>query len=210
MGITDMAEGIVYILVNEAMPGLAKIGKTSAGIEDRIRSLDTTGVPLPFECFHASKVSDIDFVETHLHDAFGDFRVRRRREFFRISPERVQAALLLAQIKDVTPLDDVVEDADDKAALDESRTWQPPFSFHMVDIPVGAILQFVKDPEITCSVSGNKKIQFEDRETSLSSAARTILHRMGYTWKQVPGPRYWLYEGESLSERRRRMEEEDD
>ena len=80
-----MAEGIVYILVNEAMPGLSKIGKTSARIEERMRALDTTSVPLPFECFHASKVKDIDFVETQLHDAFDDVRVRKRREFFRIT-----------------------------------------------------------------------------------------------------------------------------
>ena len=205
-----MAEGIIYILINEAMPGLSKIGKTTVPIEDRMRSLDTTGVPLPFECFHASRVDNIDFVETQLHDAFADYRVRTKREFFRVAPERVQSALLLAQVKDATPFEDAGEDADDKAALDESRTWQPPFSFKVVNIPIGAKLQFAKNPEITCSVTGNKKIFFEGDETSLSTAALTILHRMGFTWRTVQGPRYWLYEGESLAERRRRMEGQDD
>ena len=103
-----MSEGIVYILINEAMPGLTKIGKTSTAIEQRMRDLDSTGVPLPFECFHASRVGDMDFVERQLHDAFDDTRVRQRREFFRISPERVRSALLLAQIDDLKPRDDVV------------------------------------------------------------------------------------------------------
>lgn len=38
---------IVYVLINEAMPGYVKIGLTSGSLEERIRSLDTTGVPLP-------------------------------------------------------------------------------------------------------------------------------------------------------------------
>ena len=44
--------GIIYVLVNEAMPGLIKIGKiTKEGksVEDRMKELDSTGVPLPFE-----------------------------------------------------------------------------------------------------------------------------------------------------------------
>ena len=110
----------------------------------------------------------------------------------------------------MTPSEDVVEDAEDRTALKEARAWQSHFNFKMVEIPVGAILEFAKDPETTCTVSGNKKIQFEDQETSLSRAALTILHRMGYTWQQVRGPSYWLFEGESLEERRRRMEEDDD
>ena len=40
---------IVYILTNEAMPGLIKIGLTNATVEQRMLSLDTTSVPLPFE-----------------------------------------------------------------------------------------------------------------------------------------------------------------
>lgn len=49
---------IVYILQNDSMPGLVKIGRTSSNLEDRIRQLDTTGVPLPFRCFYAAEVKD--------------------------------------------------------------------------------------------------------------------------------------------------------
>ena len=88
-----MTEGAVYILMNEAMPGYTKVGKTTSTVEQRMKELDTSGVPLPFECFYAAKVADIDHVEKSLHDAFADHRVRQRREFFRIAPERVKSAL---------------------------------------------------------------------------------------------------------------------
>jgi hypothetical protein len=42
---------IVYILTNEAMPGLIKIGCTNVELASRIKQLYTTGVPLPFELF---------------------------------------------------------------------------------------------------------------------------------------------------------------
>ena len=64
-------QDIVYILINEAMPNYVKVGITS-DLEQRIRSLDTTGIPLPFECFYATKVKDARFVEKQLHDAFDD------------------------------------------------------------------------------------------------------------------------------------------
>ena len=45
-----MAAGIIYILINEAMPDCMKVGKTATSIEDRMKSQDTTGVPLPALC----------------------------------------------------------------------------------------------------------------------------------------------------------------
>src|SRR5262249_18080395 len=81
---------VVYILTNPAMPGLVKIGRTSdgVGVETRLRQLDTTCLPLPFECFYAVEVEDAQKVERALHDAFDDHRIRSNREFFRLSPDR--------------------------------------------------------------------------------------------------------------------------
>ncbi len=135
--------------------------------------------------------------------------MRPRREFFRIAPERVQSALQLAALEDATPREDVVEDAEDQAALNKARTWRDPFNFHMVDIPPGSILTFSKDPSVTCKVVDHKKIEFEGEVTSLSGSAVTIVQRMGYKWTHVAGPFYWEFEDETLDERRRRMEAED-
>ncbi len=203
-----MAQGIVYVLINEAMPSYTKIGKTLSSVEQQMRELDTTSVPLPFECFFAAKVADMDFVERQLHDAFDDHRVRPRREFFNVAPERVRSALMLAALEDVTPRDDIVEDADDLAALNKARNIRSAFNFEMVGISAGAVLTFAKDPSITATVIDNKRINFEGDATSLAKAALTLLQRQGYTRYAVAGPVYWHFEGESLSERRRRMEEE--
>lgn len=48
---------IVYVLSNEAMPGLVKIGRTSQEPAQRLRNLYTTGVPLPFKCEYACYTS---------------------------------------------------------------------------------------------------------------------------------------------------------
>ncbi len=80
---------IVYILTNETMPGLVKIGFTTNDLAKRIKELYSTGVPLPFELFYACEVQDGASVERKLHDAFDDHRVSQNREFFRIAPERV-------------------------------------------------------------------------------------------------------------------------
>ncbi len=192
------------------MPGYVKVGKTTTTVEQRMRELDTSGVPVPFECFHAATVQDVNTVERRLHDAFGDHRIRKRREFFRIDPERVRSALLLAQINDVTPRDDVVEDADDQAALDTARKRRGPFNFEIVGIGTGSVLTFSKDQNITCTVIDNKYVEFDGERTSLSASALKILHDMGYTWKQVAGPDYWEYEGETLWAMRLRLEEDAD
>lgn len=50
---------IIYILTNEAMPGMVKVGLTNDSVEARITHLSSsTGVPLPFECYFAAEVSD--------------------------------------------------------------------------------------------------------------------------------------------------------
>ena len=194
---------IIYILINEAMPGYVKIGRTT-NLEQRIRSLDTTSVPLPFECFYACTVKDANFVENQLHDAFLDHRVRSSREFFEISPERAVSALKLAEIENVTPKKDFVETQEDQQALNEARTRRTVFNFKMVDIPVGAELTFSRDENMKARVVDNRLIEFNGETTSLSTSAQKIL---GYDYG-VAGTDYWMYEGETLDERRRRMETE--
>ena len=54
---------IIYILVNESMPDLVKIGRTNRSIEQRIKELDNTSVPLPFQCFYAAEVSNAALVK---------------------------------------------------------------------------------------------------------------------------------------------------
>lgn len=201
--------GIIYILMNEAMPGYVKVGMTTSSVEQRMKELDSTGVPLPFECFYAARVADCKRAERLLHDAFGDHRVRERREFFQISPERIASALKLAALEDVTPKDDVTESKDDEVALNRARGQRSRFSFKIVDIPPGAVLTHVKDFSVTCTVIDNTRVHYQGADMSLSKAALAAVHSMGYTWKAVSGPEYWEYEGQTLDELRRFIETSD-
>ncbi len=194
----------VYILINEAMPGYVKIGRTT-NLEQRIRSLDTTGLPLPFECFYACTVKDSLFVEQQLHNAFMDQRTRSSREFFEISPDRAVAALKLAEIENVTPKKDFVESVEDQNALNEARTRRSAFNFKMVDIPIGAELSFVNDENIKAKVVDNRSVLFNGEIISLSNSAQKILN---VDWP-AQGPIYWTYEGETLNERRKRFENQE-
>lgn len=196
-------DNIVYILTNPAMPGYVKIGLTS-NLEQRLRSLDNTSTPLPFECFYACTVADSNFVERQLHDAFDDFRVRSNREFYEIAPERVLAALKLAEIENVTPKNDIVETEEDQQALNNARTKRERFNFKMVDIPIGAEITFARDETIKARVYDSKNIFYDGEPSSLSAVAKKI---MGVDWPPQ-GPLYWVYEGETLDERRSRIESE--
>lgn len=152
--------------------------------------------------FYACTVEDADFVEKQLHDAFLDHRVRSSREFFELSPDRVVSALKLAEIENVTPKKDYVESSEDQQALNQARTRRAVFNFKMADIPVGAELSYVNDENIKAKVVDNKLIEMDGEVTSLSASAQKLL---GYSY-QVQGTVYWMYEGETLDERRRRLE----
>ena len=194
---------IIYILTNEAMPGYVKIGKTSTSLEQRIRELSSsTSIPLPFTCFYACTVKDSAFVEHQLHDAFDDSRINPKREFFQIAPERVVSALKLAEIEDITPKKDFVETKEDQEALHQARERRSAFKFSMVDISVGAELIFSRDENKKAKVIDDHSVEFDGEITSLSTSAQKIL---GYDYG-VAGTDYWMYEGETLDERRKRLD----
>ncbi len=197
---------IIYILTNEAMPGYVKIGKTNNNLEQRVRELSaSTSIPLPFTVFYACTVKNAQFVEHQLHDAFDNNRVNPRREFFQIAPERVVAALKLAEIENLTPKNDFVESKEDQKALNTARKIRSKFNFEMVKIPVGAELYFSRDENIKAKVIDThaaNSIELNGKKTSLSHSAQKIL---GYQYG-VAGTDYWMYDGETLDERRRRMD----
>jgi len=200
---------IIYILTNEAMPGYVKIGKTTTSVEQRVLELSRSStVPLPFECYYAAKVKDANKVELAFHDAFGDHRVNPRREFFNIAPERVVAILKLLTLEDVTPSRNVgVESKEDAIAIERARQKRSAFNFKMVEIPAGSELKFIRDENVTCVVAPDQKhVIFDNKEMSSSEAAAFVLGSKW--WPQGPG--YWTYEGETLDERRMRMEEGDE
>ena len=202
---------IVYILTNPAIPDLIKVGRTT-NLEDRLRNLSGhSGVPVPFEVYFACEVEDATAVEKRLHFGFGDHRINPKREFFSINPERVKAILEGWSLKDVTPTSDIVEDQEDVETLKRVRARKPVFRFSMVDIPKGSKLTFIRDETVSCSVAGDREVEFDGEVTSLNQVTLNLLNtRFGKDWGSVRGPDFWLYEDETLTERRMRLETEDE
>lgn len=197
--------GVVYVLTNSAFEDYVKVGRTT-NLEQRLKQLDNTSVPLPFRCVYAVEVEDDSLVEKLVHQAFADHRTRTTREFFEIDPQRVIAALKLTNGRDVTPKSDIAEDEEGTKAL-EKATRKPRKSYKIsdADVQIGDTVYFANNDKITAQVISDKKILFEGKETSLSKSALTLLNRDGYTWQNVNGWQYWMFKDETIAERLKRI-----
>jgi hypothetical protein len=191
--------GIIYILTNPAMPGIVKIGKTSREIETRLSELYSTGVPVPFECVFAGKVSDIDKVEKAFHLAFAPYRINPKREFFHIEAEQAIAMLELMTTEDVTPAmqkeaDEV--DIESKEASRKLKARRPSYNFLEMGIPIGSILNFTQLPQESVEVANERRVSFKGEIISLTAVTKELLN---VNYRIAPGP-YWTYQGKVLKD----------
>ena len=199
-----MEYGIVYLLTNPVMPGLVKIGMTTQKeIEQRMKELYTTGVPLPFECQFACKVkkSDCANIEKALHTAFGPQRINANREFFRINVEQAKAILELFHHEDIT--NDVSEEIEndltpeDKAASVKAQIHRPALNFYEMGMQKGDILMWKDDPSISVTIVTDRKVDYDGEEWSISALSAQL---KGYKVKHISPTPHWLYKDRLLSE----------
>lgn len=197
-----MSEGYVYILSNEAMPGYVKIGFTRQNdVQSRMRQLHTTGVPLPFECIYFARVPDCRKVERALHFVFADDRAATSREFFRIDPDRARAIIELVAIQVATLSDDEQQiSPEQRVAIEAVKSRAEAMTFTRLGLPVGTVLRFTKDPEVTCTVVGAREVEFRGDVMRLSAAALIAVRELGYNWSTVRGADYWAVDGVKLSQ----------
>ena len=195
-------KGIVYILTNAAMPGYVKIGLTrNNDVALRVRQLDTTGVPLPFEVYFAANVPDCNTLERTLHFVFGEGRARKNREFFKINPDLAKAIIELVATDPIEYSDEEQAiDVGERQEIETAKKRREVRTFSVLGLQPGAMLTFTKDSSITCTVIGNRKVIFEGEEMSPSAAALKAVHSLGYTWPAVSGMAYWAYNGIRLSD----------
>lgn len=194
---------IVYVLTNPAMPGLVKIGKTTQlEIEERMKQLYGTGVPVPFDCAFACQVKDATEVEKALHFAFGATRINSNREFFKIEPERVIAVLKLLKVDDITQqvektIESDVSAADRQSAQTLKEARRPRMNFHELNIPNGSVL-VSKDGQFQATVVDEKKVEFNGNVCSLTAATRKMLD-LPDDYPLQPSP-HWTYNGKTVKE----------
>ena len=166
-----------------------------------------TGVPLPFECYFAARVGDAAKLEKTLHQIFAEGRINPKREFFRIDPEKVVLAISIGNFEEVTPGEAEVE-VEEKEALEKEKARRPKLKLEAIGITAGHVITFSRDENVKATVVEGGKVSFEDEVMSPSAAALKALHRMGYKTPTASGSENWMFEGELLDERRRRLEAE--
>jgi hypothetical protein len=190
---------IVYVLTNEAMPNLVKIGKTTrSDVKTRMSELYSSGVPYQFECIYAVEVNDCSTVEKALHVAFNPNRVNPKREFFSIDPEQVIAILKLLGTKDVTPMlnNDLNSNvsATELEAVKQAKKKRPNINYFEMGLEKGTVMTFVNDPEITVTIASEKKVMYNEEEMSLTRVTKELLE-LEYA---VQPTKYWLVNGKNL------------
>ena len=150
-----------------------------------MKSLQTTGVPLPFTCYYAAEVEDVGKIERVLLVGYADSRVNPNREFFNISPEAARAILKEFEISDQT-VGEQFENEEEKIAFEKASQVRSYFNFDEVGIKPGEELVFVRDESITCTVHDSSTIKFNNEVTNLTQQ-KDILdpERTGKTYNGV-------------------------
>ena len=203
----------VYVLKNEGMPGLLKIGRTDkAEPGARMGDLYTTGVPYPFECVKAVRVDNAKALEAALHTAFDQHRVNPKREFFAISENAATAILeVWPNAVDATPEAqgevDSGTDEIDKEAIQNARERRPKMRFSLLGIQIDDTLTYKRNRDLQARVvdlEEENMVEFQGETMSLRSATRKALNidsRPLTKWeKQGSFARsdYWLWKDKVL------------
>jgi len=78
-----LTNGYIYVLHNEIMPSLYKVGWTERSPEERAQELSATGLPEPFKVIFSVPTDMSMEVEKKIHEKLDEFRYRSDREFFK-------------------------------------------------------------------------------------------------------------------------------
>ncbi|MBR4785247.1 MAG: GIY-YIG nuclease family protein [Fibrobacter sp.] len=204
-----VSKGMVYILTNDYIPGVIKIGYTTQPIENRLKELDKTGVPWPYKCYFAIKTNRYKEIEQYAHNTFADYRIRDNREFFKVSPEKAVAALRISGEQEIKFDDDAIDEFGKRVVSKHSQNFiKKRFNFEKYGIPVGAELSFTRDQNKKCVVVKGGNVSYNGTIYSLSKLALELMKELGYNWKYIQGPAFFSYDGTILTELKNKNEEE--
>ena len=211
-------KGVIYILTNPSFPEYVKIGYAK-DIEQRLLQLNRSEtIPFAFRVYATYDVVT-PLSDLILHDLIDglnpDLRAietfngkKRTREFYEMTPEYAYNILSSiaklsgteSRLKRIKPEGHEVEDI--KMAEEAEKAYRRgPFTFSSVGINPGEIISFVPDCSITATVVDDKHIRVGETVTSLSGAAKSILHK-----NALQGPKYWSYNGRILDDIRTEKE----
>lgn len=197
----------IYIMTNPAYEGYVKIGSTDKDVYKRAKELSSaSGVMFDFEVYGYYE-TPAKLGDTTLHKIIDslnpELRVNKRREFYKMSAKEAYEFLYaVAELSGTQDNMTLVDEDDEDVPVKAKR--KPPFSFKSAQIPFGAEITFNGDNPVTAIVKDDRHITYNGETTSVSDLAQKLLDSK---W-QVQGTLYFTYDGETLHDRRIRMEEE--
>lgn len=215
----ESKKGVIYILTNPSFPEYIKIGYAK-DIEKRLQQLNRNEtIPFAFRAY-AVYETDKSLTDKELHKLIDtinpDLRSieefdgkKRQKEFYAMSAEDAYSLLesiskisgTEERLKRITP--EGHEIYDEELAEDVRETSRRgPFRFSDFGIPVGSELIYVEDHSITPVVVDDRHIKWDGELTSLSALAKELKG----SDHGVNGTTRFMYEGETLYDRRERLE----
>lgn len=186
-----MAAGYVYILINNSMSGLIKIGKTIRDSRERARELSTTGVPTPFQVAFEVFSEEYEKLENEIHKELANFRVSSNREFFKYPLD--QAIKLLQHLNSPPSRGESIYAAEDifdrlhekyptylKPDIVAVRIVQPKECVWLEITTEDSVQGYLKDQTIKRTdlgfISGGPEEQFFDPKNSVSVNAEKFVN----------------------------------
>ena len=189
-----MAKGYIYIMTNPCLQNMVKIGYAT-DVEERRKQLSTTALPYDYEIY-ATYETPGKLEDKKLHKLIDnlnpDLRVSKNREFFVMSPE--DAYDLLEAIAMISGSQDRLHKKNAAHISAVQKAKKPAVNFQKCNIPIGAELVFMDDPNVKVTVVSDRKVQYNNEITSLSAVAKSI---KGYS---VAGPSCFTYNGKMVAE----------
>ena len=210
--------GCIYILTNPSFPEYVKIGYAT-NLEARIKQLNRSET-IPF-AFRAYAIYEVDqpLTDKELHKlidklnpelrAIDEFDGKPRvKEFYEMSKEAAYELLeciakisgTMDRLKKVKPEGHEILDEQIAAEIKEAAR-RGPFNFSACEIPVGAELVYLDDPNVKAKVLDDRHIEYQGETTSLSRLAQQL---KGFN-HPVQGTLWFTYNGEVLADLRDRL-----
>lgn len=191
--VTQKGKGYIYILTNPSFPDYVKIGYAD-NVENRLQQLNNSEcTPYAFRVYATyevdSRLSDmkihsiIDKLNPDLRSIDNFNGKKRVREFYAMTAEDAYSILeAIAEIHnftdrlvkwEVTAYDKKAEEIAETVQM-EKKEKHSVWTFDDWQIPDGAILEYINDPAVKCTVVSRRKVEFEGEIFFMTPLAKKV------------------------------------
>jgi len=202
--------GFVYIIENEWMPKLVKIGITK-NLKQRLKeSGQDTFVPCAFSLYYAIQSEQYEKLESFIHKTYDMFRVNEKREFFELEPET--AKVMLKGLIEIGVATEIPSSETDKISAEVSQELtasgvqaifrkRSKTTFKMLGIPTGTKLVYKNDNTHVCkTIDEINQVEYNGIISSISSLSNKL------TGSPTSGFYYFTFNNKSLADMRLELE----